>query len=118
MAMHHTKITQRISPTKLPRRGIQAAAAAVTLLFLQLKLGGKVSGDSPPLRITIFAAERCIVFRNDVPLLPDLAQCGIDHICAGVIAAGEVPLDFQRYRVGNIGTLIAQHFLHIGIPLG
>ena len=40
------------------------------------------------------------------------------HICAGVIAAGEVPLDFQRYRVGNIGTLIAQHFLHVGIPLG
>ncbi|WP_302344664.1 hypothetical protein [uncultured Ruminococcus sp.] len=37
----------RFSSTKLPRRGIQAAAAAVTLLFLQLKLGRKVSGDSP-----------------------------------------------------------------------
>ena len=32
------------TPTKLPRRGIQAAAAAVTLPFLQLKLGRKVSG--------------------------------------------------------------------------
>ena len=37
----------RFSSTKLPRRGKQAAAAAVTLLFLQLKLGRKVSGDSP-----------------------------------------------------------------------
>ena len=34
-------------PTKLPRRGKQAAAAAVTLPFLQLKLGRKVSGDPP-----------------------------------------------------------------------
>ena len=34
----------RFSSTKLPRRGIQAAAAAVTLPFLQLKLGRKVSG--------------------------------------------------------------------------
>ena len=33
--------------TKLPRRGEQAAAAAVTLPFLQLKLGRKVSGDPP-----------------------------------------------------------------------
>ena len=33
--------------TKIPRRGIQAAAAAVTLPFLQLKLGRKVSGDPP-----------------------------------------------------------------------
>ena len=38
----------RFSSTKLPRRGIQAAAAAVTLPFSQLKLGRKVSGDSPP----------------------------------------------------------------------
>ncbi|MEI3024851.1 MAG: hypothetical protein V8T34_02880 [Ruminococcus callidus] len=38
----------RFSSTKLPRRGIQAAAAAVTLLFLQLKLGREVSGDPPP----------------------------------------------------------------------
>ena len=34
----------RFSSTKLPRRGIQAAAAAVTLPFSQLKLGRKVSG--------------------------------------------------------------------------
>ena len=52
-AMYHTKIIQetfphRFSPTKLPRRGEQAAAAAVTLPFLQLKLGRKVSGDPPP----------------------------------------------------------------------
>ena len=38
----------RFSSTKLPRRGIQAAAAAVTLPFSQLKLGRKVSGDPPP----------------------------------------------------------------------
>ena len=35
------------TPTKLPRRGIQAAAAAVTLPFSQLKLGRRVSGDPP-----------------------------------------------------------------------
>ena len=51
-AMHHPKITQetvphRFSPTKLPRRGIQAAAAAVTLPFLLLKLGRRVGGDPP-----------------------------------------------------------------------
>ena len=34
----------RFSSTKLPRRGEQAAAAAVTLPFSQLKLGRKVSG--------------------------------------------------------------------------
>ena len=39
----------RFSSTKLPRRGEQAAAAAVTLPFLQLKLGRRVSGDPPPL---------------------------------------------------------------------
>ena len=33
--------------SKIPRRGIQAAAAAVTLPFLQLKLGRKVGGDPP-----------------------------------------------------------------------
>ena len=37
----------RFSSTKLPRRGIQAAAAAVTLPFLQLKLGRKVCGGPP-----------------------------------------------------------------------
>ena len=50
---YHTRITRenchhRFSPTKLPRRGEQAAAAAVTLPFLHLKLGRKVGGDSPP----------------------------------------------------------------------
>ena len=49
---YHPKIIQetfphRFSSTKLPRRGIQAAAAAVTLPFLQLKLGRRVSGDPP-----------------------------------------------------------------------
>ncbi|WP_277290361.1 hypothetical protein, partial [Ruminococcus callidus] len=44
---HTRNCHHRFSPTKLPRRGIQAAAAAVTLPFLQLKLGRKVSGDSP-----------------------------------------------------------------------
>ncbi|WP_288595841.1 hypothetical protein, partial [uncultured Ruminococcus sp.] len=34
----------RFSSTKLPRRGKQAAAAAVTLPFSQLKLGRRVSG--------------------------------------------------------------------------
>ena len=53
MATNHPKITQetfphRFSPTKIPRRGEQAAAAAVTLPFSQLKLGRKVSGDPPP----------------------------------------------------------------------
>ena len=38
------RLYKRFSPTKLPRRGEQAAAAAVTLPFLQLKLGRKVSG--------------------------------------------------------------------------
>ncbi|WP_288535558.1 hypothetical protein [uncultured Ruminococcus sp.] len=33
--------------TKIPRRGEQAAAAAVTLPFSHLKLGRKVSGDPP-----------------------------------------------------------------------
>jgi len=41
------KYHPKFPPTKIPRRGIQAAAAAVTLPFLQLKLGRKVSGDSP-----------------------------------------------------------------------
>ena len=48
-------ITRRYNifrPTKIPRRGIQAAAAAVTLPFLHLKLGRKVSGD-PPHAVTL-----------------------------------------------------------------
>ena len=39
--------SHRFSSTKIPRRGKQAAAAAVTLPFSQLKLGRRVSGDSP-----------------------------------------------------------------------
>ncbi|WP_302194924.1 hypothetical protein, partial [uncultured Ruminococcus sp.] len=50
------RLHKRFSPTKLPRRGEQAAAAAVTLPFLQLKLGGKVSGDSP--HKNLFAGEQ------------------------------------------------------------
>ena len=45
-----SSITRRYNifqSTKLPRRGEQAAAAAVTLPFLQLKLGRRVSGDPP-----------------------------------------------------------------------
>ena len=42
-----SSITRRLHVAKIPRRGEQAAAAAVTLPFLQLKLGRKVSGDSP-----------------------------------------------------------------------
>ena len=41
------KYHPKFPPTKIPRRGIQAAAAAVTLPFSQLKLGRKVSGDPP-----------------------------------------------------------------------
>ena len=37
----------RFLPTKIPRRGEQAAAAAVTLPFSHLKLGRRVSGDPP-----------------------------------------------------------------------
>ena len=47
------RLYKRFSPTKIPRRGKQAAAAAVTLPFLQLKLGRKVSGNSPPQRENI-----------------------------------------------------------------
>ncbi|WP_302932733.1 hypothetical protein, partial [uncultured Ruminococcus sp.] len=50
------RLHKRFSPTKLPRRGEQAAAAAVTLPFLQLKLGGKVSGDPP--HKNLFAGEQ------------------------------------------------------------
>ena len=46
-------LTFEFPTTKLPRRGEQAAAAAVTLPFLQLKLGRKVSGDPPPQRENI-----------------------------------------------------------------
>ena len=41
---YHTKITRR----KNPPAGQTGGCAAVTLPFLQLKLGRKVSGDSPP----------------------------------------------------------------------
>ena len=39
-----SNITRRLHVAKIPRRGIQAAAAAVTLPFSQLKLGRRVSG--------------------------------------------------------------------------
>ncbi|WP_443721399.1 hypothetical protein, partial [Ruminococcus callidus] len=42
-----SNITRRLHVAKIPRRGKQAAAAAVTLLFSQLKLGRKVGGDPP-----------------------------------------------------------------------
>ena len=42
-AMHHPKITRR----KNPPAGQTGGLSAVTLSFLQLKLGGKVSGDPP-----------------------------------------------------------------------
>ena len=42
-----SSITRRLHVAKIPRRGKQAAAAAVTLPFSQLKLGRKVSGDPP-----------------------------------------------------------------------
>ncbi|WP_289027445.1 hypothetical protein [uncultured Ruminococcus sp.] len=41
------KLYKRFLPTKIPRRGEQAAAAAVTLPFSHLKLGRKVGGDPP-----------------------------------------------------------------------
>ncbi len=60
--------------SKIPRRGIQAAAAAVTLPFSQLKLGRKVSGDLLSLgksAVAISAGRRadpppmlCIIPRN------------------------------------------------------
>ena len=40
-----SNITRRLHVAKIPRRGKQAAAAAVTLPFSQLKLGRKVGGD-------------------------------------------------------------------------
>ena len=42
-----SNITRRLHVAKIPRRGKQAAAAAVTLPFSQLKLGRRVSGDPP-----------------------------------------------------------------------
>ena len=47
MAMHHTKIIQEIFTNKTPPAGRTGGLSAVTLPFLQLKLGLKVSGDSP-----------------------------------------------------------------------
>ncbi|MFQ9436388.1 MAG: hypothetical protein ACLR1R_08560 [Ruminococcus callidus] len=42
-----SNITRRLHVAKIPRRGEQAAAAAVTLPFLLLKLGRRVGGDPP-----------------------------------------------------------------------
>ena len=47
LVLHGNVPHEDYTSTKLPRRGEQAAAAAVTLPFLQLKLGRKVSGDPP-----------------------------------------------------------------------
>ena len=49
---YHTKITRR----KNPPAGRTGGLSAVTLPFLQLKLGGKVSGDSP--HKNLFAGEQ------------------------------------------------------------
>ena len=43
-AMHHTKIIQEIFTNKTPPAGQTGGLSAVTLPFLQLKLGRKVSG--------------------------------------------------------------------------
>ena len=42
-----SNITRRLHVAKIPRRGEQVAAAAVTLPFLLLKLGRRVGGDPP-----------------------------------------------------------------------
>ena len=47
LVLHGNVPHEDYTSTKIPRRGEQAAAAAVTLPFLQLKLGRKVSGDPP-----------------------------------------------------------------------
>ena len=63
------------SSTKLPRRGIQAAAAAVTLPVLHLKLGRKVSGDSPQKEVFLMAPIRLtesFYHRDCLEVAPDL----------------------------------------------
>ena len=47
LVLHGNVPHEDYTSTKIPRRGEQAAAAAVTLPFLHLKLGRKVSGDPP-----------------------------------------------------------------------
>ena len=47
MAMYHTKIIQEIFTNKNPPAGRTGGLSAVTLPFLQLKLGRRVSGDPP-----------------------------------------------------------------------
>ena len=44
---YHTKITQEIFTNKNPPAGHTGGLSAVTLPFSHLKLGRKVSGDSP-----------------------------------------------------------------------
>ena len=57
------RLYKRFSPTKIPRRGEQAAAAAVTLPFSLLKLGRRVSGDPPP-ALTFFLVHAIIFLEN------------------------------------------------------
>ena len=47
LVLHGNEPPEDYTSTKIPRRGIQAAAAAVTLPFSHLKLGRRVSGDPP-----------------------------------------------------------------------
>ena len=47
-----SNITRRLHVAKIPRRGKQAAAAAVTLPFLLLKLGRRVGGDPPRRKVS------------------------------------------------------------------
>ena len=47
-----SSITRRLHVAKIPRRGEQAAAAAVTLPFLLLKLGRRVGGDPPRRKVS------------------------------------------------------------------
>ena len=45
---YHPKITREILTNKTPPEGHTGGLSAVTLPFLQLKLGRRVSGDPPP----------------------------------------------------------------------
>ncbi|WP_443720160.1 hypothetical protein, partial [Ruminococcus callidus] len=60
-ATHHPKIIQKIFTNQTPPAGRTGGLSAVTLPFLQLKLGGKVSGDSPQ---SPGGANRRLVRRN------------------------------------------------------
>ena len=55
-ATHHPKIIQKIFTNKTPPAGRTGGLSAVTLPFSHLKLGRKVSGDSP--HKNLFAGEQ------------------------------------------------------------